>query len=212
MSTLSVVIADDHEIIRNAVRETLEASRMPYRFNILAEATNGIDAIVAVKQTLPDLLILDLAMPLATGAEVIGDVCRRSPATRILVLTGIVAPGLLANVVDSGAHGIFSKISATDLLIEKLPIIMQGAKYVAPELVAAIETGQAMTSLTEREQQTLNMMVRGLSNREMAEGLHLSPKTVEKHRGSLMRKLGVHSTAELLSVALKNGMIDSNQI
>ena len=210
MGKLSVVIADDHEVIRAAVRSALESARPPQVYEVVAEVDNGLDAVVSVRQHLPDLLVLDLSMPLASGAEIVPEVMRRSPDTNIVVLTGVVAPALLAAVVDQGVRGIFSKTASLEVFIDKLPLIVGGGHFVAPELVQALEQGRIAVALTPRELQTLNMMVRGKSNKEMAVLMHLSPKTVEKHRGSLMRKLGARSTAELLARALQDGLIEAN--
>lgn len=207
MSTLSVVIADDHQIIRDAVRRTLSDTVAAIEFDIVAEAENGLEAVVAVREHNPDILILDITMPLATGAEIVADIQHWSPDTKILVLTGILAPGLLSAMVNAGVHGVFSKTAPVDIIIEKVPLILKGANYIAPELVEAIEAGSATSRLTQRETQTLNMMLRGKSTKEMADLMFISPKTAEKHRASLKRKLNVNTTAELLARALEDGLI-----
>ena len=207
MSLLSTVIADDHKIIRDAVRRALIDTSHGFEFDVVAEVENGLDAVVAVREYLPDLLILDISMPLASGAEIVQDVLHWSPDTRILVLTGIVAPGLLASMVNAGVHGVFSKTAPVENMVETIPLLLKGANYIAPELVAVIETGQSATRLTPRETQTLNMMLRGKSTKEMAELMFISAKTAEKHRASLKRKLNVNSTAELLARALEDGLI-----
>ena len=207
MSLLSTVIADDHKIIRDAVRRALIDTSHGFEFDVVAEVENGLDAVVAVREYLPDLLILDISMPLASGAEIVQDVLHWSPDTRILVLTGIVAPGLLASMVNAGVHGVFSKTAPVENMVETIPLLLKGANYIAPELVAVIETGQSATRLTPRETQTLNMMLRGKSTKEMSELMFISAKTAEKHRASLKRKLNVNSTAELLARALEDGLI-----
>ena len=116
LSLLSTVIADDHKIIRDAVRRALIDTSHDFEFDVVAEVENGLDAVVAVREYLPDLLILDISMPLASGAEIVQDVLHWSPDTRILVLTGIVAPGLLASMVNAGVHGVFSKTAPVESL------------------------------------------------------------------------------------------------
>ncbi|MBX2881575.1 MAG: response regulator transcription factor [Granulosicoccus sp.] len=207
MDKLSVVIADDHQIIRDAVRRAFTDSQSAFEFDVVAETENGLETVVAVREHTPDILVLDITMPLATGAEIVSDLLHWSPNTNILVLTGIVAPGLLATMVNTGVQGIFSKTAPVETMIETIPIILKGANYIAPELVQAIEDGQASSQLTQRETQTLNMMLRGKSTKEMAELMFISPKTAEKHRASLKRKLNVNSTAELLARALEDGLI-----
>lgn len=205
------VIADDHQIVRDGLRNAFETPGLitPTGIDVVAEAANGFEALAAVKQHKPEVLTLDVAMPLAGGAEVITDIKRWSPDTFIIILTGINAPGLICSLLDSGVHGMFSKGSALDELYRKLPLILRGGRYIAPEFVKTVESHQASQSLTDREQQTLNMIISGKTNKEIAELLSISPKTVDKHRTSLMQKLNVHSVAELMAFALREGLIDS---
>ena len=214
VKTISVVIADDHEIIRNAIDSLLInlSSESDHQYQVVAVAENGLEALAAVKAQKPDLLFLDISMPLASGAEIIHDIRRWSPDSRIIVFTGINAPGLLASIVESGVEGLFSKGSPVDQMREKLPLILQGGRYVAPEFLDLIQQGQQVTALTDRERQVLNMIVAGKTNKEIAEALFISPKTVDKHRTSLMSKLEVHSVAQLLARALKDGLIDVNGV
>lgn len=208
----SVIIADDHKIVRDALRATLArpAQDDPLNFTIVAEASNGLETLTSVKSLKPDLLFLDIAMPLASGAEILSDLIQWSPDTKILVFTGVVAPGLLAGVLQTGAHGIFSKTADPAVILEQIPLILNGGHYVAPELVESIEQANATPDMTNRERQTLSMVVSGKTNKEIARVLNISPKTVDKHRTSLMRKLGVHSTAELLARAVQDGLFDAS--
>jgi DNA-binding NarL/FixJ family response regulator len=205
------VIADDHQIVRDGLRTALEQPGLvtPNGIEIVAEAGNGFEALAAVKTWQPDLLTLDVAMPLAGGAEVIADLRRWSPATRIVVLTGISAPGLVCSLVDAGVDGMFSKGEALQTLYDKLPLILRGGHYIAPVFVAMLAARDNAVALTERERQTLNMVIAGKTNREIAEALNISPKTVDKHRSSLMQKLDVHSVAELMAYALREGLVVS---
>lgn len=210
MSAPTVVVADDHHIVRDAVKRLLTAADAGLPCEVVAEADNGLAALVAVREHSPDFLILDISMPLATGSEIIADVRHWSPETKILVFTGMVGPAVLAGVVTAGAQGVFSKSAPLEVLMEKLPLILNGGQYIAPELVAAIDQGNAFALLTNRETQTLNMIIRGRSSKDMADSMNISTKTIEKHRASLMRKLGARSTAELLARALQDGLIEPN--
>ncbi len=209
-SPLSVVIADDHQIIRDAIRSLLTQAeaQLLARFEVLACAEDGLCAIAEVKRHRPDLLFLDISMPLASGAEVIHDIRRWSPDTRIVVFTGITSPGLVASTVEAGVDGLFSKGSPAAAMIDKLPIILRGGRHIAPEFQEMIQRGQQAAALTDRERQILNMVVAGKTNKEIAQQLNISPKTVDKHRTSLMTKLDVHSAAQLMMRALKDGLID----
>lgn len=211
--TISVVVADDHEIVRDGICALLEDASNPLTmvFVPIAVVGNGLEAIAAVKRDKPDLLFLDLSMPLAGGFEIIGDVRRWSPDTKIVVFTGVSSASLLAGTVEAGVDAIFAKSAPPKLVIEKLPLIAaskSGAKFIAPDLVEVIKRGQRLDELTQRERQTLNMIIAGKTTKEIAEQLFLSPKTVDKHRVALMKKLDVHSVAQLMARALKDGLID----
>ena len=205
-----VVIADDHEIIRDAIHDLLmkASSEVDPCYELAAYAENGLEAIAAIKSHKPDLLFLDISMPLASGAEIIHDIRRWSADTRIIVFTGVTAPGLLASIVETGIDGLFSKGAPVSSMKDKLPVILRGGRYIAPEFLDFIKQGQQATTLTDRERQILNMIVAGKTNKETAQVLCISPKTVDKHRTSLMNKLEVHSVAQLMARALKDGLID----
>lgn len=205
-----VLIADDHEIIRDAIASLLERMRHEdgYEFELVGTAANGIEALAAVKAQQPDLLFLDISMPFASGSEILHDLKRWSPSTRIVVFTGLMGAGLLAGLVEQGVDGLFSKGSSVEVLREKLPAILQGVPVIADDLVDIIKQGQSNV-LTSREQQVLIMIVAGKSNKEIAQELFLSPKTVDKHRTSLMQKLEVHSVAQLMAKAIKDGLVVS---
>lgn len=174
---------------------------------VVAEAENGFEAIAEVKHHKPDLLFLDISMPLAGGAEIIVDIRRWSPATKILVLTGSHAPGLVCNLLQSGVEGMFSKADDLSRLYQNLPLILQGGHYVADEFTQTLQSNQLVNQLTDRERQILSMIVSGKTNKLISEALSISPKTVDKHRTSLMNKLDVHSLAELISFAIRHGMV-----
>lgn len=175
---------------------------------VLAEAANGVEAIAAVRRLRPHLVLLDVQMPFAGGAEVALEMRRWSPATRIVVLTGISAPGKLAELIDLGVDGLFSKAGDNAGLYAALPKILRGARVIAPEIVAAIEAAPDQSPLSARERQVLNLIVMGRSNKEISEVLGISAKTVDRHRTNLMQKLDVHSVAQLIALALREGMID----
>ena len=206
----TAIIADDHQIVRQGLRVALETEGLvePKGISVVAEAENGFEAIAAVKTHKPTILLLDIAMPLAGGAEVVHDIQRWSPDTKIVVLTGINAPGLVSNLLDAGVHGMFFKGSDMQELYTKLPLIIRGTGYIAQVFVDLMESYSNSNTLTEREKQTLNMIIAGKTNKEIANILVISPKTVDKHRTSLMNKLEVHSIAELITYALRNGLID----
>ncbi len=204
----STVLADDHQIVRLGLAGHMQTDP---DFDVVAEAQDGLQAIVAVKTHRPDLLLLDVQMPLAGGVEVIAEVRRWSPETRIVVLTGVASPGLIANLVQAGVEGLFSKREDLTALFQALPLILRGGRKVAPMFLDLLGPESETEALTLRERQTLNMIIAGRSNKNIAAAFGISIKTVEKHRTSLMQKLGVNSIAQLLAVALRDGLIDPSQ-
>lgn len=208
------VIADDHQIVRDGLKIALQLPGVVEHNGIavVAEAENGLAALAEVKNHKPDVLILDISMPLAGGAEVVTDIKRWSPDTRIVVLTGINAPGLICTLLDAGVDGMFSKGASLEELYKQLPLILRGGKYIARPFVDTMQRQQQNQALTDRELQTLNMIIAGKTSREIADFMSVSPKTVDKHRTSLMKKLNTHSVAELIAYALREGMIDASNI
>jgi DNA-binding NarL/FixJ family response regulator len=210
----SAVIADDHQIVRAGLRMALTQPGLIEENGIavVGEAANGIEAIEQVKTHRPSVVLLDVSMPLATGAEILLDLKRWSPDTKIVVLTAVVSPGLLAGLVAAGVDGLFSKGSSDEDLIAKLPMILRGSQYVEPALATIIRDSVPMPALTPRERQTLNMIIAGKSNSELAALMGISPKTAEKHRASLMQKMEVKSVVELMSKALREGLIEQSDL
>ncbi len=210
----TAVIADDHEIVRQGLRTALETPGIVEHngLKVVAETGNGIDTIAEIKIHKPDLLLLDIAMPYADGTEVVPEIKRWSSDTRIVVITGSNGGGLVCNLIDAGVDGMFYKGATLDELYRKLPLILRGGRYIAEPFLNAMQQQGAAQSLTTRERQILNMIVAGKTNKEIAELLFISPKTVDKHRTSMMTKLNVHSLVELLAYALREGLIDPANI
>jgi len=177
----TVVVADDHAIVRQSLVDVLSE---PGRINkeglqVVEQAEDGFAVLAAVKRHKPNLLLLDIAMPLASGAEIIKDIQRWSPDTCTVVFTGMEATGLLWGLIEDGAQGLFSKADPVEDLLDKLPMILEGTPYIAPRFQALLDKKSAITALTARERQTLSMVVGGMSNREIAQAMNISPKTVD---------------------------------
>lgn len=208
---IRAVVADDHQIVRSGLRGALETpdlvSTTPIK--VVEEAADGLSAIAAVKRHKPDLLLLDVSMPHAGGVEVLLEVRRWSPKTKVVVFTGITAPGLISDLIDAGVDGLFSKAADNTEMFAKLQLILHGGRHIAQAFMDRLEDQPTRPKLTDRERQTLNMIIAGRSNKEIAAGLGISIKTVDKHRTSLMQKLEVSSVAQLVALALKEGLIDS---
>lgn len=204
----TAVLADDHAIVRQGLAELLAGIA---DVAIVAEASNGIEAISLVKQHKPDLLVLDAAMPLARGIEVFAEARRWSPDTRVAVVTGFTSVSLLADWMASGVDGLFLKTCDPEELKTGFETILAGGNYVAAEIAEMLAAADGGAELTAREREVLALIAAGNQNAAIGERLSISAKTVEKHRASLMAKLGVHSVSELLVHALREGLLDEHK-
>lgn len=206
-SVRTVVIADDHALVRNALNDILLKID---GVSVVGEAENGVEAIAAAKSLKPDMLTLDSGMPLAQGMEVYGEVRRWAPDTSIAVVTGFTGVGHLADWVAAGVEGLFLKTCSPDQLAEGFSQILNGGTFFSDAVMNLLEGAPEIATLTLRERQILHLVAEGRSNKEIANQLSISPKTVDNHRSRMMGKIGVRSTAQLLAYALKEGLLDQS--
>ena len=195
-------------MLRGGIRQILEEVT---GISIVGEAEDGLRAISLVRQLQPTLLTLDIAMPLAQGIEIYGEVRRWSPDTKVIVFTGMTSVGLWSDLITSGVDGLFMKRSDPEQMRDAIPVILNGGKVIAPDVLELLEQTEVPNVLTTRERQIVSLIASGATNREIAERLGVSHKTIDNHRTNIMRKLDVHSVAELLSYALREGLLDASR-
>lgn len=198
-----MIIVDDHHITRKGVRALVEDMD---GFECLGEASNGLEAISLAKRVTPDLAIIDLKMPMASGAEVFVELRRWSPETRVIILTGLIATATFQSLVENGIDGLFLKACDPQDLISGIQKVASGEQIIHPDVQSALDQA-SKSDLTKRELQILHAIARGETNPIIAEKLGISPKTVDSHRTSIMKKMETHTVAELLTKALKAGFI-----
>ncbi|SIN68214.1 two component transcriptional regulator, LuxR family [Parasphingorhabdus marina DSM 22363] len=208
MSRYRAIIADDHAIVRNSLAGILAEIG---DVEVVAEAENGIETIALVKQHTPDLLLLDAAMPLARGVQVYGEARRWSPETRIIVVTGFTSTAMLADWLAAGVDGLFLKSAQPEEMQKGFAQVLAGGKFVSEEVADKLAAAPKGEDLTDREREVLALIAAGHQNAAIGEKLFISPKTVEKHRASLMSKLGVNSVSGLLTYALREGLLDEHR-
>ncbi|MFL9989171.1 response regulator [Paraburkholderia sediminicola] len=212
-----LLIVDQHSIVREGIKSIL---RCHTRVEIIAEAGDGFSALALCRLMEPDIIIMDLNLPALNGLELISLVRRRFARVRILVLSGEISEQQAAAAFDKGAHGYVLKQSSIDTVKEALLAIQRGRDYVDPYLSvdeifalrqqAGLERREdSHNQLTARERQILKLIAEGGRNREIAERLHVSKKTVESHRTNLMQKLQAHNAAELSQWARRLGLIST---
>ncbi|MFS2125864.1 response regulator [Pseudomonas sp. Pseusp97] len=210
---LRVLIADDHGIVRDGLRlllSTLEG------VEVVGEAADGMRLQALLQEVSADLLLLDLNMPGLNRLQFIQELRQRHPRLKILVLTANTETATVRSVLDAGVHGYLSKGEDTAELLEAIEVLRSGQPYLARSLRFMLESPHARpqgdadllsaVELTRRERQILTLAAQGRSAREIAEHFSISPLTVRKHRENLMRKLDLHSTAELAAYAVRLGV------
>jgi two-component system, NarL family, response regulator NreC len=211
---IRLVIADDHAIVREGLRALLGIHS---DMTVVAEASDGHQALDAVRRCAPDVLVIDLTMPTLGGLEAIVRVNTAAPRTRILVLTMHSAPEFVRPAIDAGAHGYVVKGAGLDRLVDAIRAVAAGEHYLdssAASVVAhdALSPGAPpddVHRLTPREREILQLVAEGRTNGEIADQLGLAAKTVDTHRTNLMRKLNLHSAQAVTRFAIRRGLVSS---
>ena len=208
-----IAIADDHQIFRDGLRRLLESEP---GFKVVAEAADGVDAVRAARETKPDVLLLDVAMPRMGGIEAMG--ASDVGLTRVILLTAAIEPGELLRAVQFGARGVVLKQSATRDLIDGIHRVMDGKLLIggeiADDLAQAVRQANAQRerpySLTAREVEIVEAIVAGDSNRDIALRLNISLQTVKHHLTSIFDKTGTSSRLELALFAIRQGIAEAD--
>jgi two-component system, NarL family, response regulator NreC len=209
-----VVIADDHAIVRTGLRALIQADP---GLELVGEASGGLEAVELVGQFLPDVVVLDVSMPDLDGISVTRRVKVSYPNTRILILTVHEDEALLREAIKAGASGYILKRAAETELVAAIQVILRGDLYVDPAMLRSLLDDQVnpkpvspalVEPLTPREVDVLRLIVEGYTNKQVAEQLSISTRTVEGHRANLSEKLGLHSRVELVRYAREHGLID----
>ncbi|HEY3367041.1 MAG TPA: response regulator transcription factor [Symbiobacteriaceae bacterium] len=212
MTTLiRILLADDHAMFRSGIRVLLELQE---DFQVVAEAMDGRDAVRKALETRPDIVLMDISMPGMDGLAACGEIKSARPDTRIILLTQYENREYILPATKLGASGYVLKRAAADELVNAIRVVHSGRAFVDPavaqvmmeELRTPSHTGVA--SLTEREREVMVLMARGKTNQEIATALGMSVKTVDFHRANLMQKLGLQSRADVVRLAVKQGIVD----
>jgi two-component system, NarL family, response regulator NreC len=214
MST-RILLADDHTLMRQGLRYILESRP---EFNIVAEASSGIEAVEAARHHKPDVAIIDVAMKEMNGIEATTQILKYSPGTAVLILSMYSDERYVLRAVKAGARGYLLKNSAGEELIQAIHTVEKGLAFFSPAVAEIFQDGLARLKdvhqaqdrfelLTDRERQIYQLLAEGNSNKDIANRLNLSLHTVETHRWRIMEKLDLHSTAELVLSAVRRGVV-----
>jgi two-component system, NarL family, invasion response regulator UvrY len=211
---IKVLIVDDHELVRMGIRLLLDNAEY---INVVAEAKNGDMALKAVKTHDPDVILLDMKMPGMDGWEVTRRLKQINPNCRIIVLTATTTDPLPTKLLQLGAMGYLTKDSAAEEMLQAIQKVSEGEQYLGAEIAQkmALNTlkpvkASPLDNLSEREMQVMLMITRGLTVTEIGEKLFLSPKTVGTYRYRMFEKLGIKNDIELVHLAIKHGVFESN--
>jgi DNA-binding NarL/FixJ family response regulator len=210
---IRVLVADDHAIVRTGIRHVLETEP---GFTVVGEASNGAEALALAVELAPDVVVLDISMPGGSGLGTAAKLRRQCPDTRILILSMHDNAEYVLESLRAGVHGYLLKDSAATELGGAIRAVCQGESFFSPPVarqLGAVVRGElsgqagAVAALTSRERQVLVGVAGGRTNKEIAQELGISHRTVESHRESLMRKLDVYTVAGLTKIALEEGLI-----
>lgn len=215
MTKIRVLVTDDHAIVRDGVCALLALTG---DIEAVGEATNGREALEMVRKLAPDVVLMDIAMPLMDGLEATRRIHKEFPQAKVIVLTQYEDREYVLPVIEAGASGFISKTAASSELTSAIRSVYRGDSFLSPsiarllvedyrEMAKAGKSRDVSEQLTGREREILKLLAEGHSTHEIAQMLVLSPKTVERHKTNLMAKLDIHNRLDLFKYALRKGII-----
>lgn len=219
MQKITVLLADDHTMVRQGLKVLLEAEG---DIEIVGEAENGRQAVQMSKKFLPDVVVIDIAMPLLNGLEATRQITKEVPSTKVLILSSYSDDEYVEQLTDAGSAGYLIKQTAANDLLKAIREAKKGNAFFSPTISKRLldhyrqsftrgapsrKTGERLTS---RENEVLQLVAEGMANKQIAAELNISIKTVEKHRQQVMNKLNIHDVAGLTRYAISNGIVESS--
>lgn len=210
MSQLRILLADDHEMVRKGLRVTIEAQR---GWEVCGEARTGREAVTMARELRPDVVVMDFAMPELNGMDATRQILAANPSAEVLILTMHDSEKLVHEMLSAGAHGYILKTDAGEFLVAALQALSEHKPYFTPRVSAVVLQGylnpevQRPGDLTAREREIIQLIAEGKATKEIAQMLGISAKTAETHRNNLMRKLDLHSTADIVRYAIRNQIV-----
>jgi DNA-binding NarL/FixJ family response regulator len=215
MQKIRVLVVDDHTIVRDGICALLALAG---DIEVVGEATNGNEALKVIEELRPDVVLMDVAMPIMGGLEATRRITKEYPKTKVLIITQHDDKEYVFPVIESGAAGLISKAGASSELALGIRAVYQGDSFLSPSVARVLVENYQNTAgernqqdpynkLTEREREVLKLLTEGYRTQEIADMLVITPKTVEGHKTSLMAKLDVHNKIDLVKYALRKGII-----
>ncbi len=216
MPKIRVLLVDDHTILRDGIKALLS---LYDDIEVVGEASDGREGVDRVRELRPDVVLMDLAMPGLGGLEATIEICKGSPESRVLILTQHDNKEYIFPLLKAGAAGYVLKKAAGTELVTAIRAVYRGQSFLDPSVAKMVIEGYVAKSserdqseeydrLSDREKQVLKLVAEGRSNKEIADLLCLSVKTVMGHRANVMEKLGIHNRTELVKYAIRKGLVD----
>jgi DNA-binding NarL/FixJ family response regulator len=217
MRNLRIVVADDHPLMRRGICDLLESEP---GWKVVAEASNGREAVEAMTGSKPDILVIDLAMPELNGLTATREILRALPKTGVVLLTMHKTEQVIREVLESGARGFVLKSDAGQNLVAAVKAVAAGKPFFTPNVADVVLKGYLRSNsksgsranlpvLTTRELQVMQLLAEGKANKAVANAMQISVKTVEAHRSNINRKLSFKTTSDLVRYAVRNGIVDA---
>lgn len=209
MTELRIVLADDHEVVRTGLRALIDSSP---GMRVVGEARDGAEAVARARELSPDVVVIDVSMPVLDGAGATERIARECPEVRVLALTMHEDRAHLTRLLQAGAAGYVLKRAAADELVRAIRTVAGGGTYVDPVLAGSLLRGarparSTPETLSEREEEVLRRIAWGESNKEIARQLGISVKTVETYKARVSEKLGLRSRTDMVRYALQQGWL-----
>jgi len=217
MSGFHILIADDHEVVRRGVRALIE----PHPgWEVCGEAITGRAAVEKARKLVPDMVVMDIAMPELNGLDATRQILKTAPRTEVLILTAHESEQLVREVLEAGAHGYVLKSAAGRDLVNAIEALSKHEAFFTTRVAKIVvdsypkrgaqeeSSGKSPWQLSAREREVIQLLAEGKSNNQVAEILYLSSKTVETHRAHIMQKLNLHSVVGLVHYAIRNKIVE----
>ena len=204
MKQIRIVIADDHAVVRTGLAALLELER---DMKPVGEAADGMSAVDVVRKTTPDVVIMDVAMPVMNGIKATAAIKSEMPDVKILLLTSYASADEIDQAMEAGASGAIMKSAPNDRLISVIRTVFAGERYLDPEFDQQRKGVRDKSALTQRQQEILLSVMNGLTNYAIAAQLNITPDCIKGHMAAIFRKLGASSRSEAVAIALKNHLL-----
>ena len=204
MSEIMVLIADDHAIVRTGLAALLETKP---GISVVGEAADGAAAVKKALRLRPDVIVMDLMMPVKDGVEATREIHEKLPESRVLILTTSTAADLITRAIEVGATGVITKSGANDQLVQAIRSVAAGNRTLSPEVSRLVAEEPQLPELTERQLDILHSITRGLSNAEIARQFDIAEITVKNHLTAIFSKLGAANRTEAVTIALRKQLL-----